>query len=212
MAEVVQRPAWVGTWFLILIVWAACGAVLLTTGVGRQALVDERVRVIESFGGTVDDQTYATFQAQPPAWVYLTSGGRLLLTPVSTVLMAGVVWFVAQRHQAAASFNQALAVVVHASVLLLIGQLIATPLHYVRESLTSPLNLAAMLPGMSEGSMGARMFGAIDLFALWWLLVIAIALSALTRRPARRYFGWFAALYLGFAAVMAGVIATVGGT
>lgn len=212
MAEVVQRPAWVGIWLLLLIVWAACGAVLLTTGVGQQAVVDERVRVIEAVGGTVDDQTYASFQAQPPWWVYLTSGGRLPLTPVSTVLMAVVVWLVAKRRQAAASFTKALAVVVHASVVLLIGQLIATPLHYVRESLTSPLNMAAILPGMTEGSLPARMFGAVDLFALWWLWLVAIGVAAMTHQPARRYFAWFGAVYLGFAAVMAGVIAAVGGS
>jgi hypothetical protein len=211
MAEVVQRPAWVGIWLLILILWAACGAVLLATGVGQQALIDERVRVIESFGGTLDDQTYATFQVRPPWWVYLTSGGRLLLTPVSTVLMATVVWGVAQRRQPAASFNKALAVVVHANVVLLIGQLIATPLHYVRESLTSPLNMATILPGMSAGSAAARMFGAIDLFGLWWLLLVAIGASVLTSQPTGRYFRWFGAVYLGFAAILAAVTAALGG-
>jgi hypothetical protein len=56
------------------------------------------------------------------------------------------------------------------------------------------------------------MFGAIDLFALWWLAVVSIGLSALTGRPTRRYFGWFGVAYLSFAAVMAGVIAAVGGS
>ena len=212
MAELVSRPVWVGTWVFILIVAALCGTALLATEVGQQALVDERVRVVEAFGGTVDDPTYAALQARPPWWVYLISGGRLLLTPEWTLLMAVVCWVVAHAQQPSATLTQALAIVVHASVVLVMGQLVATPLHYVRESLTSPLNLAAVLPGMQEGTLAARMFGAIDMFALWWLALIAIGLSTLTGRAARTYFMWFGAVYLGFAAVMAGVIAVIGGT
>ena len=200
------------TWVFILIVMAVCAAALLATEVGQQALVDERVRVIEGFGGSVDDPTYARLQANPPWWVYFTSGGRLLLTPELTLLMAVVVWVIARAATPATTFTQALAIVVHASVVLALGQVIATPIHYVRESLTSPLNLAAILPGMDEGTAPARIFGAIDLFAVWWLVLMAIGLSALTGRATRKYVFWFGAAYLALAAVMAGVIAAVGGT
>jgi hypothetical protein len=200
-----------GTWVTMLAVMVGCGAALLATETGQQALVDERVRVIETFGGSVDDATYDSLQARPPWWVYFTSGGRLLLSPAWTLLMAAACWGAARASTTDATFNQALSIVVHASVVLVLGQLVATPLHYLRESLTSPLNLAAVLPAMEEGTLPARVFGAIDLFALWWLGLVAVGLSALTRRVARKYFVWLGAVYLGFAAVMAGVIAAVGG-
>jgi hypothetical protein len=212
MAELVHRPVWLGTWIFILAILAVCGTALLATETGQQALVDERVRVIETFGGSVDDAFYARLQARPPWWVYFTSGGRLLLTPEWTLLMAAACWAVARAHTNDVRLTQALSIVVHASVVLLIGQLVATPLHFLRESLTSPLNLAAVLPAMEEGTLPARMFGAIDVFVLWWLALIAIGLSALTGRTAATYFLWLGAVYLGFAAVMAGVIAVVGGT
>jgi hypothetical protein len=212
MAELARRPVWVGTWILILAVMAVCGTALLATETGQQALVDERVRVIETFGGSIDDSAYASLQARPPWWVYFTSGGRLLLTPEWTLLMAAVCWGIARASANRTTFTQALAVVVHASLVLALGQLVATPLHYLRESLTSPLNLAAVLPAMEEGTVPARVFGAIDLFALWWLALIAIGLSVLTGRAAHKYFVWLGVVYLGFAAVMAGVIAAVGGT
>jgi hypothetical protein len=212
MAELVRRPVWLGTWVFILAIMAVCGTALLATDTGQQALVDERVRVIETFGGSIDDATYASLQARPPWWVYFTSGGRLLLTPVWTLLTAAVCWGVARASTKDATFTQALAIVVYASLVLVIGQLVATPLHYLRESLTSPLNLAAVLPGMEEGTAAARVFGAIDVFALWWLALIAIGLSALTGRAARKYLVGLGAVYVGFAAVMAGVIAAVGGT
>src|SRR5687767_275637 len=88
MAALVAKPAWLDTWLLILAVFAGCGAWLLSSDIGQQALVDERVRVIEAFGGSVDDAAYSALQANPPWWVYFTSAGRLLLTPEVTLLAA----------------------------------------------------------------------------------------------------------------------------
>lgn len=211
LAELALRPAWVATWLLILLGWAICGGWLLRTDIGRQALVDERVRVIEVFGGAVSDEEYAALLARPPWWVYFTSGGRILLTPEMTLVAAAALWVVARFDGANASFSQALAMAVHASVILLLGQLIATPLHYVRESLTSPLNMAAILPLMEEGTLRARFFGSLDFFALWWAGLLALGLSVLTRRRVGRYMWPVTMVYLGFAGMVAGAIAVFGG-
>src|SRR5262245_18882153 len=87
MAEVVRHPAFITTWVVILLVVAVCGGLLLRTPVGQRALVDERERVTEALGGRVDDATHARLQANPPLSVYLTSGGRLLLTPPVTIVV-----------------------------------------------------------------------------------------------------------------------------
>ena len=211
LAELVTRPAWMATWVFILIVWAAVGGWLLSTDIGQQALVDERVRVVEAFGGKVSDQAYDAMLTSPPWSVYVTSGGRLLLTPVATLAAAVTLWAVARRDGAHARFVQALAVVVHTSIVLLLGQLVATPLHYVRESLTSPLNLAAVLPLMEEGSFQARLFGTLDLFALWWAGLLAAGLDALTGRGVGRYLTAILIGYAGVAVAVAALIAIMGG-
>jgi hypothetical protein len=118
----------------------------------------------------------------------------------------------ARFEDAAATFSQGLSIAVHASVVLLLGQLVVTPIHYVRESLTSPFNFAAVLPLMEEGTLPARFFGSMDLFAAWWAAVLATGLSVLTRRPTSRYALWFATVYAGFAVVVAAVIAAIGGS
>jgi hypothetical protein len=207
-----QRPVWAGTWVFILGTWAACGGWLLSTDIGRQALVDEQVRVVESVGGIVTDEAYAAMLARPPWWVYFTSGGRLLLTPPATLLVAAALWLVGRMEGAAATWRHALAVAVHASIVLLLAQLIATPLHYVRESLTSPINMAAILPLMEEGTVPARFFGSIDLFAVWWATLLAIGLSVLTRQRVTRYAMPLAAIFAAFAAVVAAVTAVLGGS
>ena len=210
--ELAARPAWVATWAFILITWALCGGWLLASDIGQQALIDERVRVIEAFGGTVSDADYQALLLRPPLWVYVTSGGRALLLPVTTLAVAVGLWLVARAEGAKATLNQAMSLVVHASVVLLIGQVIATPLHYVRESLTSPLNLSAVLPFMEEGSFQARLFGTIDLFALWWAVLLALSLSILTRRRLGRYLTATAVVFLGFGGVVAALIAAFGGS
>ena len=208
---VVRERAWLATWSAILVVWACLGAALLSTDVGQQALVDERVRVVETLGGTISDAEYLALQANPPWWVYLTSGSRALLTPVVTLLVAVAILAVTRLDGANASFSQALAVAVHASVVLLLEQLVATPLHYLRESLTVPLNLAAVLPLMEEGTWPARFFGTMDVFALWWAGLLASGLAVLTGRKVGRYVLPLVALFVAFAAVVAVVITAMGG-
>jgi hypothetical protein len=196
------------TWAVLLVTWAAAGAWLLATPVGRQALVDERVRTVEALNGRVDDATYDGWRASPPYWIYLTSGGRTLLFPVVTLALAValVLWL-----RPVAGFSGTLNVVVHAGVVLVLQQLVATPLHYLRESLTSPFNLAAVLPFFDEGSVAARFFGTIELFGLWWVVLLAIGCAALTNRPPRSFVGPLLGLYGGIAAVIATAVALAGG-
>ena len=225
MTEVVRKPAYVVAWTFLLAILAGCAFVLLSTGVGRQALVDERVRVIEALGGRVDDGGYAALQSNPPWLVYLTSGGRLLLTPAVTLLMALGLMALAALDGVKVRYGVALAVTVHASAVLALQQVVATPLHFVRESLTSPTNIAGVLPLFEEGSLPARWLGSIDLFGLWWIWLLAVGLAAATSRPAalddarggpergrrvRRYLARLLVAYVGVAALVAAVFAVLG--
>jgi len=211
MAEVVRHPAFITTWVVILLAVAVCGGLLLSTPVGQQSLVDERVRVTEAVGGRVNDAEYARLQANPPLTVYLTSGGRLLLTPPVTILVAAGLLVLGRLDGGTLSFVTALAIAVHATVVLAVQQLIATPVHYAYESLTSPTNLASILRVFDEGTWPARLFGTIDVFGLWWMWLLSLGLAAATARPARRYLWRLLAVYVGVAALVAAVFAVLGG-
>lgn len=210
MAEVVRHPAFVTAWIVVVLVVAACGSALLSTPVGRQALVDERVRVVEALGGRVDDAAYAAFQANPPTWVYVTSGGRLLLTPPVTLLVALGLVILAASSGARIRYVVALAIAVHASVVLALQQVVATPLHYVGESLTSPTNVAGLSPMLEEGSWPAQLLGSVDIFGLWWVWVLAAGLAAATGISSRRFLWKLLVAYVGIAAVVAAVFALLG--
>ncbi|MDP1987122.1 YIP1 family protein [Phenylobacterium sp.] len=210
MTDVVARPSFALAWVFVLAVVAACAFALLSTTVGKQALVDERVRVIEALGGRVDDAAYGALQAKPPWLVYWTSGGRLLLTPEMTLLVAVGLVALARLDGARVRYVTALAVTVHATVVLAVQQVITTPLHYVRESLTSPTNLAGLMPMLDEGSMPARWLGSIDVFGLWWVWLLAVGLAAATGRPVGRYVGRLLMAYVGVAAIVAVTFAVLG--
>jgi hypothetical protein len=210
MTEVARHPSFITTWAVVLLALAICGGLLLSTQVGRQALVDERVRVTEALGQRVDDAEYARLEANPPVSVYLTSGGRLLLMPPITLVVAAGVMLLGRIDGAPVSYVTALAIVVHASVALALQQIVAAPLHYVHESLTSPTTVAGLLQIFDEGSLPSRLFGTIDVFGLWWIWLLALGLAAVAGKPGRRYFWRLAAVYVGVAAVVAAVFAALG--
>ena len=199
----------VATWTVLLLLWSAVAAALLQSPTGRQALVDERVRMVEALGGTVDDASYAALQARPPVWVYALSGGRTLLLPVTTLAVAAglAVWPGRRR-----GFVARLSVAVHASAVLVLQQLAATPLHMVRESLTSPFNLAAVMPWFDEGSLPARFFGTVEVFGLWWVLLLAIGAATLAERRARDFVLPLVGVYVGIAAAVAVAVSMSGGS
>jgi hypothetical protein len=212
MAQIAAHPIWLLPWIGVLAVWAVSTLLLLNTDVGRQALVDEQVRRVESFGGTVDDPTYEALQKSPPLSAYFFGGGRLLLTPPVTFAVAMGLMLLARRARVPATTRQALAVSVHAMVPLALGQLAATPLHYIRESLTSPFNLAALVPLADEGTWVARLLGSIELFGLWWVWLLAVGLGAMTHTPARHHLTTMLLVYIGLAALMAAIVIMLGGS
>jgi len=210
MAEVVRHPSFITTWVVVLLASAVCGVLLLSTQVGRQALVDERVRVTEAVGQRVDDAEYARLEAHPPVSIYLTSGGRLLLTPPITLGVAAGVMLLGRIDGVKLSFVTTLAIVVQATVVLALQQIVAAPLHYVHESLTSPTTIAGLLQIFDEGSWPSRLLGSIDVFGLWWVWLISLGLAAAAGRPARRYLWRLVAVYVGVAAVVAAAFAVLG--
>ena len=90
-------------------------------------------------------------------------------------------------------------------------QAIAAPVSYARETLASPAALTMFFTMLDEGSPLARFFAVIDLFMIWWILVLAIGMSVLYRRSARTLAIVFIGAYIALAFVLAIVMAVTGG-
>ncbi|MBI2828163.1 MAG: hypothetical protein HYX77_02675 [Acidobacteria bacterium] len=112
----------------------------------------------------------------------------------------------------AVTYRHVLAVVAHAGVILALRQVIAVPLAYARETLASPMTMGMFFGMLDEASLPARFLGIIDLFVLWWIMVLAVGMSVLYQRPARRLAAVFVGAYLALAVVLAVAMAVTGGT
>jgi len=207
LQEVVSHPTWASLLVGLTLATAAAGAVVAATDVGQLALVDQWERTALAFGQPVDDARYAELQSWSQRGPAVAAASAVLAGPV----VAGVVSLLAflwLRHKTApVSYSQVLAVVVHAGIILALGRLIAAPLVYTRETMASATTLGSWFPGFDEASPVARFLGAIDLFTIWWAIVLGIGLAVLSGRRARTCAGWVVGLYVGVALIAAAAMA-----
>ena len=204
--EVAARPRWAGALGLVLLVAVAATLVFFSTDVGRQALLDQQIRSMESFGKPVTDAQYAQLQRMAPYSGYFGAAGQFVFLPLIALIVSGLAFAVFNAALGCdAAFKQVFAVVVHSGFVVALQQLFVLPLDYARQSLSSPTNLSVFLPMLDENSFPARMLGSIDLFVIWWAVSLAIGLGVLYRRRT----GPIASTLLIVYAVVAVVIAAV---
>lgn len=211
--SVAAHPRWAGVLLVTVVVSAAAGYALMSTDVGRQAFIDESVRRTEAWGRTVSDSQYARMERMSEFSAAIAAGSALVMGPLITVAVAALLLGVFNALLGgAASYRQVLAVVAHSGVIMVVRQLFGAPLNYARESLSSPTTLGIFFPMLDEASPAARFLGIIDLFVIWWLVVLAIGMSVLFGRPTRQIALSFIGVYVAIALLIAGVMAMTGGT
>jgi hypothetical protein len=212
LAAVARSPRWAGVLLATLAVTFVCNAALLETEVGRLALVDQWERTALAFGQTVDDARYRAFEDASDNGVAYAAISALASGPLLTVGVSALLFVVFNRQHGGARFVQVFAIVAHAGVILALRQLIAAPLTYSRETLASPTTATVFFAMLDEASPVARFFGIIDLFVVWWVVVVALGMSVLYRRPARPIAAGLIGAYVVLAALLAGAMALAGGT
>lgn len=205
--SVVARPKWLGMYVLTVVIIAIGAALPMMTDAGKQAAVDQQVSQMEGFGMQVSDEQYAQMQKGTAILPYMTGGSVLIFSIVISLIFAAILWAVFNAALGGdASYKQILTVLIHAGVVTAAGQLFTGPLNYFRGAVTSATNLGVLLPMLEETSFIGRLLGAIDLFIIWWLVVLAIGLAVLYRRKtqpiAYTLFGIYAVIALCIAAFM----------
>jgi hypothetical protein len=182
-SDVAARPTWLGVLLFVLVVTLAPLMWLLSTDVGQRAVVDQQLQTIEAFGGTVDDAQYRQMQQMAPYARYFIAGSQVVGLPLVTLVIAGVAFAIFNGGLGAdAVFRQVFAIVAFSSVVMALRALFATPLNYAKESLSSPTNLAAVMPIFDDNTFGGRILGSVDLFLIWWAVNLAIGLGVLYKR------------------------------
>ncbi len=211
-AAIVRSPRSGGLLALLFAVYFLASAALFSTDVGQLALVDQWESTAIAFGQPVDDARYAELQRLSERGVSYAALTSLVRGPVAAVILAVVLfgWFTGVR-RGRASFGQVLAVVAAAAAILMLRHLVAAPLNYARETAASPATLVGLFTMVDQASPVARFLSLVDLFVVWWLVVLAVGIAVLYRQPTRTVLVLFAGLYTAIALGLTGAMALLGG-
>jgi len=182
-ADVAARPRWFGMMALVLIVTAVCTGVFFSTQVGQTAWLDQVVEQARKAGQEMPEAQWATMQKMASYMGLIYAASTLVVAPIMWLIVSGLLFVVFNVAMGGtATFKQLFAVFVHSTAITVIQQLFVTPLNYVRETISSATNLAVFLPMLDEGSFLAKFLGTIDLFLIWWVVVLSIGLAVLFKR------------------------------
>jgi hypothetical protein len=198
---------------VLAVVTATSQALLLQTEVGQVALVDQWERTALAFGQPVDDARYADLQALSGKGPLYGVATALAGGPLLTLVLATVIALVFRpKGDRAVSYSQVLAVVAHASVILALRQLVSAPVSYAREATGGATSLGLWFPALDAASFAGRFVGALDVFVLWWVVLLAIGVGILYGRQARSLAAAFLGVYAGLALLLAVTMTALGGT
>jgi hypothetical protein len=217
---VAANPKWLTMLVLVVAIGACCLVAFMSTDVGRQALVDQveksfdsTQRMMRGLGVEIPESAREQALAQyrdAPTWrlVIMPLISMAVFTPLVAAVIAGILFGVFAMFGGGARYKQVFAVVVHTWVITSVQQVFITPLNYLRESLDSATNLYVFVAGfVAEGGFVARLLGMIDLFRVWWILVLATGLAVLYRRKTAPIAWSLFSVYGLIALVWAGVAA-----
>lgn len=180
--SVAAHPTWFGVLAVQLTVAALAFALFFSTDVGKAAYVDQAVSSVESFGGTVNDQIYDGIRRQAEFAKYIQPVSMFVFGPIVVALFAGLLYGAFAVLGGEATYKQVFAVVAHAGIVTTLQPLLTLPLNYQRQTMSSATNLSVFLPMLEEGSFLASLLGVVDLFYIWYAVVLAIGLAVVYRR------------------------------
>lgn len=185
--HIVRTPKVLGALTVIgLLVGLSQGVPQLTER-GKAAALDMQVQQIERFTGQpVSDEMYEGLRQR--AQGSMSAITTIVTAPLGmafvSVIITAVLWAVFNTIMGGTgTFKQVMAVVVHSQAISTLSALVAAPIMYARGQLstTGIANLGALIP-LDETSFIAKFFGMVDLFLIWWVVVLAIGLGALYKR------------------------------
>jgi hypothetical protein len=197
---------------VLAVVTAVSQALLYQTEVGQVALVDQWERTALAFGQDVDDARYAELQALSRSGPLYGVATALASGPVLTVAIAMVVFLTFRpRGDRPVSFSQVLAVTAYASVILALRQLVSIPVSVAREATGGATSLGLWFPALDTASFGGRFVGALDIFVIWWVIVLAMGVGILYQRQGRTLAAALLGAYVGVALLVAVTMTALGG-
>jgi hypothetical protein len=181
--SLVGAPTWLGILALTTVMVALFTAMPLTTDAGQQAAIERNEQSVKAFGVQVTDQMHERMEQGAARMPYTTGLSILVVSPIIVTIFAGILFAIFNAALGGeASFKQVFSVTVHAGVISSLGAVFTGIVNYFRQRMDSVTTLGSLVPMLPEKSFVANFLGAIDVFIIWWLIVLAIGLAVLYRR------------------------------
>jgi hypothetical protein len=181
--SIVASPKWLGVLACTTLAAAIFTALPLTTEAGRQAAIDKQVSQMQSLGFQVTDDAYQRMEQGAARMPYVTGISVLVVSPIFGAIIAGILFAIFNAAMGGeATFKQVFTVLAHAGVISTTGAVFGGIVNYFRQRMDSITNLGSLVPMLPEKSFVANFLSAIDVFIVWWLIVLAIGLAVLYRR------------------------------
>jgi Yip1 domain len=205
-AAVAAHPRWLGIFLAVVLISASAAVALMSTQVGRDAVIDQQVASREAFGRPMTQAEIDRVEQFAPYFVYVTPAFQVLGFGVGALIIAGIAFAVFNAMLGGdASFTQVFAIVTHSGVVLATLSIFTTPLAYARGSLSGTTNLAVFVPFLHDTSFVARLLGALDLIFIWWIISLAIGLGVLYRKRTGPIAATMLAVYAAIGVIIAAV-------
>jgi hypothetical protein len=146
-AGVAARPRVLGILLFVLLFGAAAIFLFLSTEVGKNAMLDNQVEQMKSFGMNVTEQMIDRLEQGADRQRYFAVAGQMVALPLFAAIIAGLALAIFNAVMGGdASFKQVYAIVVHSGVVFSFSQLFTLPLSYAREKMSSATNLGVFAP------------------------------------------------------------------
>jgi hypothetical protein len=180
---VAASPKVLGMLLTVSILTGVFAALPMTTDAGKQATLDQQVQSMKSLGFQVTDQMYEQMEKGAGRLPYTTGIGAFIFIPIVSLVIAGILFAVFNAALGGeASYKQVYSVYIHSGVIGVVSAAVSGLVNFFSGHAGSVANLGALLPMLGEKSFLANLLGAVDIFIIWSIVVLAIGLGVLYKR------------------------------
>lgn len=211
-ADVAAHPRWLGIFLTVFLITASAATALLSTDVGRNAVIDQQISQSESYGRYLTQAQIDQLERMSSYYVYGAPVIQLFSFSIGGLLIAGIAFAVFNAAMGGdATFKQVFAVVSHSGIVISLSQIFGLPLAYARENMSGATNLGVFAPFLDESSFPARVLGSVDLFILWWAVSLAIGLGVLYKKRTGPIATTLIVVYVAIGVIIAAIKSAVSG-
>lgn len=173
MEDIAARPSWVVPLILIVLASGAAGFFL------KDVIVDNTISQMREKNPDIPAEQLET----TAKWTRLSSYVMpVIFTPLFYVILAAIFLFIGNTILGGeAKFKTVFSMVCWSGIVTLIGSAVNIPVMISRGVMESAASLASLLPPDDNKTVLYYILSQIDLFTIWWLVVLGFGMAAVYR-------------------------------